>query len=292
MFKEYLKLIRVVQWIKNIFVFIPLIFSKHLFESTYFLEAFLGFIAFCFASSAVYIVNDLFDLEADRKHPVKKKRPIASGSISKSKAKTILFALLVLNVLLLSFLPVYFGIITAVYFFLNLAYTIKLKKVVLLDIFSIAAGFMLRVAGGGYVIDVPISSWLILTTMFLSLLLAVLKRRSELELTESPDKGGVRKVLGDYSLVFLDQMATVASSGVVIFYALYTVSPRTIEIFGTENLIYTSPFILFGVFRYMFLVMRDKSGEYTTEIILKDVAMVLNAIIYAIFIILIVYYKF
>ncbi|HOJ17312.1 MAG TPA: decaprenyl-phosphate phosphoribosyltransferase [Ignavibacteriaceae bacterium] len=292
MFKEYLKLIRVVQWIKNIFVFIPLIFSKHLFESTYFLEAFLGFIAFCFASSAVYIVNDLFDLEADRKHPVKKKRPIASGRISKSKAKTILFALLVLNVLLLSFLPVYFGIITAVYFFLNLAYTTKLKKVVLLDIFSIAAGFMLRVAGGGYVIDVPISSWLILTTMFLSLLLAVLKRRSELELTESPDKGGVRKVLGDYSLVFLDQMATVASSGVVIFYALYTVSPRTIEIFGTENLIYTSPFILFGVFRYMFLVMRDKSGEYTTEIILKDVAMVLNAIIYAIFIILIVYYKF
>lgn len=292
MIKEYIKLIRIVQWIKNIFVFVPLIFSRHLFQSTYFYEAFLGFIAFSLTSSIVYIINDIFDKEADRKHEIKRNRPIASGKITVSKAVMTAFVLLIILLLLLFQLPLYFGLITLIYFLLNLVYTIKLKKVVILDIFSIAAGFMLRVTAGGYVIDVPISSWLILTTMFLSLFLAVLKRRSELELIDSEHKGEARKVLGEYSLNFLDQMATLASAGVVIFYALYTVSPRTIAIFGTENLIYTTPFILYGVFRYMYLVMRDKTGEYTTEIILKDLSMVINAFLYAIFIILIVYYKF
>jgi len=292
MVKEYLKLLRLVQWIKNMFVFVPLIFSKHLFESTYFIEASLGFIAFSITSSIVYIINDLFDKEADRKHAVKRNRPIASGAISSKNAIITLITLLILLMLLVSQLQLYFGIIILLYFLLNLAYSVILKKVVLLDIFTIAAGFMLRVAAGGYVIDVPISSWLILTTMFLSLFLAVLKRRSELELVDSENKGGTRKVLGEYSLTFLDQIATIASAGVVIFYALYSVSPRTIEIFGTENLIYTSPFVLFGVFRYMYLVMRDKTGEFTTEIILKDVSMLVNALLYTFFIILIVYYKF
>lgn len=292
MLKEYIKLIRMLQWIKNIFVFVPLIFSKHLFQSDFLFQTFKGFIAFSLISSIVYITNDIFDRESDKKHPVKKHRPIASGKISVKKALMAAFTLVLILTFLLSTLPMSFGIITLTYFILNLAYSTKLKKIVLLDIFSIAAGFMLRVTAGGYVIDVNISSWLILTTMFLSLFLAVLKRRSELELADIEKKNSARVVLGEYTFPFLDQITTVASAGVVICYALYTVDARTIMAFRTENLIYTTPFILLGVFRYMFLVLRDRKGEYTTEIILKDGFMISNALLYAIFLVLILYFKF
>ena len=293
--KDFLSLIRVLQWVKNIFVFVPLIFSRHLFHENYFLISLVGFFSFCIASSIVYIINDILDRELDRKHLRKRFRPIASGKISVPTAiiYASLLLLLLVTMLIVFSVDMRFNIILAIYIVLNFFYSIYLKKIVLVDIFTIATGFMLRVASGGYVIDVDISSWLILTTMFLSLFLAVLKRRSELELSDVADnkKSSTRKVLDDYTLNFIDILVGVTTAGVVISYALYTVAPRTIESFKTENLIYSTPFVVFGIFRYTYLVMKGKKGEYTTEIMLKDKTMLLNALMYVLSVLFILYFK-
>jgi 4-hydroxybenzoate polyprenyltransferase len=164
------------------------------------------------------------------------------------------------------------------------------KHIVLLDIFSIAAGFILRVLAGGLIIDVTISSWLLLTTMFISLFLAIIKRQSELKLNNEDINSVTRNVLSLYSPEFTNQIATIAASGVIICYALYTVSVRTVSIFGTENLIYTTPFVVFGIFRYMYLAYISNKGENTTEIILTDLPMILNILLY-IFIVTLIIYK-
>ena len=158
-----------------------------------------------------------------------------------------------------------FVLLLVLFFLINILYSIKLKHIVLLDIFSIAAGFLIRVLAGAVIINVAISSWLVLTTMFISLFLAVMKRHSELAVVAEGTNAETRKVLVFYSLNFADQVATVAAAGVIICYALYTVAERTITVFGTENLIYTTPFVVFGIFRYMFLVYMNKQGENTTR---------------------------
>jgi hypothetical protein len=177
-----------------------------------------------------------------------------------------------------------------------------LKNLVLLDIFSIAGGFMIRVLAGAFVIQVPISSWLLLTTMFISLFLGVMKRRSELVLvtenlrqkTDSADQTGSqsRKVLAQYSLNFADQMATIAATGVIVCYALYTVAPRTITIFQTERLIYTTPFVVFGIFRFMYLEYINGKGENTTRALATDLPMIINVILYSIATVMIIYKLF
>ncbi len=289
MVKEYLKLIRIPQWIKNFFVFVPLIFSQHLFDARFFYLVLAGFFAFCFTTGAVYILNDIIDVEADRAHPVKKARPIASGKISKSSA-IILAAVLLLAVVLSSGLfNLQFAVSLAAYFVLNILYSTVLKHMVLLDIFSIAAGFLIRVIAGALIINVEISSWLLLTTLFISLFLAVMKRQSELRIAVEEDGKQTRKVLSQYSLEFTSQMATVAASGVIICYALYTVSSRTVSVFGTDKLIYTTPFVVFGIFRYMFLVYLNKKGENTTEIMITDLPMIFTALLYLITTTLIIY---
>jgi hypothetical protein len=167
---------------------------------------------------------------------------------------------------------------------------------VLIDVFVIAIGFMLRVVGGAFVIDVPISSWLILTTMFLSLFLAVAKRRGELVMIEAQLEEGkkpsesTRKVLEHYSIEFAEQLCTIAAAGFVISYALYTVSDRTVKIFGTENLIFTTPFVLYGIFRYLYLLHKKNLGESPTEVMLTDIPMILNFIAYAIAMFFIIYF--
>ena len=289
MIKHYLKLFRVPQWIKNFFVFVPLLFSHNLFDFNYFITVFWGFLAFCLTSSIVYIINDLFDIEHDKLHPVKKLRPLASGKISKSNAILASVFLGVCLLILASNLPIRFDIILGAYLLLNVLYSSILKNIVLLDVFSIAAGFMLRVIGGAFIIGVYISNWLILTTMFISLFLAIMKRKSELQLALNGESSSTRKVLSYYSLEFTNQIATIAASGVIICYALYTVASRTVSVFGTEKLIYTTPFVVFGIFRYMFIVFMNKKGENTSEEILTDIPMILNAFLYILFTVLIVY---
>ncbi|HYM19486.1 MAG TPA: decaprenyl-phosphate phosphoribosyltransferase [Candidatus Kapabacteria bacterium] len=277
-----LRLLRPKQWIKNLFVFAALVFSQHLFDWDYAKLSLLAFALFSGTASIIYIVNDIVDRERDRAHPKKRHRPIASGAISVPSA--ISTAIIVLGIVIPTAfgLPLKFGMCLAIYFVMNISYSFFLKEVVLIDVFVIAIGFMLRVVSGAFVIGVPISSWLILTTMFLSLFLAVAKRRGELVMLES--KGvdvHTRKVLEHYSIEFAEQLCTICAAGFVISYALYTVSDRTVKIFGTENLILTTPFVLFGVFRYLYLLHKKNLGESPTEIVLTDVPMILNFAAYA-----------
>lgn len=290
MMLKYLQLIRVHQWVKNFFVFVPLLFSLHLFEGNYFLKSLFAFFLFCLSSSAIYVINDLVDIEADSVHPTKKNRPLPSGTISKGTAVIIasLFLVIVFSVLFSYFNYEFIGIVIA-FIMLNVLYSFWFKNIVILDVFSIAGGFTLRVLGGAFVIMVPVSNWLILTTLFISLFLGVMKRHSELNLVSEGSNSSSRKVLAQYSLNFADQMATVAAAGVIICYALYTVAPRTVSAFGTERLIYTTPFVVFGIFRYMYLEYMNKKGENTTRIIATDLPMILTVVFYIAATVLIVY---
>ena len=289
---NYIKLVRVPQWIKNFFVFVPLLFSRHIFDKVYFYPALSAFLMFCLISSIVYIFNDIVDIEADRAHPVKKNRPLPSGKISTRNAILILILFAVITGFLIPAFNYKFGIILISYFLVNVLYTFIFKHIVLLDIFSIALGFMLRILAGAFVINVEISSWLLLTTMFISLFLGIMKRRSELVLVNSDSEKNSRKVLASYSLNYIDQVATITAAGVIICYALYTVSERTIKIFQSDHMIYTTPFVVFGIFRYMFLVYISNKGENTVEIMITDIPMIVNVILYILATVLIIYKVF
>ena len=289
---NYLKLIRVSQWVKNLFVFVPLLFSLHLFDKDYFLTTLLAFVLFCLASSLIYVINDIIDIEADKSHPTKKKRPLPAGEISKKSAIIVVTILAVLQVILLPNFNAEFIYFVLGFIALNIFYSFWFKHIVILDVFSIAAGFSIRVLAGAVVIMVPISSWLILTTMFISLFLGVMKRHSELVLVEGNEDAPSRKVLSQYSLNFADQMATIAAAAVIICYALYSVSERTVNIFGTENLIYTTPFVVYGIFRFMYLEYVSNKGDNTTKIVFTDVQLILTILAYTITTILIIYKVF
>jgi 4-hydroxybenzoate polyprenyltransferase len=267
------------------------VYSRKLFDWDYLSITLLAFIAFNFASSIVYVFNDIVDKDRDKLHPKKKLRPIPAGDISVNQALITLSVLGALTILVSLALNFYFQIVVIAYILLNTAYSFKLKNLVLLDIFCIAGGFILRVAAGTVVILVPASSWLVLITLFISLFLAVMKRMSELDLLTSgeQDHNTVRKVLGNYSKRFIDQISSVTAGSVIVFYALYTVSPRTVETFGTDKLIYTTAFVVFGIFRYMYLVYQHHRGENTIEILMQDIPTILNSIFYVSATLLIVY---
>ncbi len=285
------KLLRPDQWVKNAFLVAPLIFSKHLFDAAYVKVTVLALIVFSLVSSAVYVVNDLADREADRQHPVKKNRPIASGLISATEAIVILVVLGVVVVLASRSLTLNFHITLALYFLLNLAYSFGLKRVILVDVFIIAAGFMLRVLAGAFAIAVSISPWLILCTLFVSIFLAISKRRGELLLSTDTGNYSGRVVLREYDVPLLDQMMTVAGSGMAISYALYTVAERTVTIFGTENLIFTTVFVLFGIFRYFVLVKKSRGDDNPAHLLISDPAMVVNVIAWFASCVVIIYWN-
>lgn len=289
MILNYLKLVRVPQWIKNFFVFVPLLFSQHLFDKDYFFTVLLAFVVFCLASSFIYVINDIIDIEADKAHPTKRNRPLPSGNVSKRSALIVAVVLAAVNVMLLPQLNKEFNYFVIAFVLLNVLYSFWFKHIVILDVFSIALGFSIRVLAGAVVISVPISSWLILTTMFISLFLGVMKRHSELILVAESENAPSRKVLSQYSLNFADQMATVAAAGVIICYALYTVSERTVSAFGTENLIYTTPFVVYGIFRFMYLEYISNKGDNTTKIVFSDIQLILTVLIYAFTTVLIIY---
>jgi 4-hydroxybenzoate polyprenyltransferase len=244
--------------------------------------------AFSITSSIVYIINDVADSEKDKLHPIKKYRPVASGVIKPKFAIILAVLLFFFLIPILAQFRYGFSFILVSYFLLNLLYTFFLKEIVIVDIICIASGFMLRVLGGALVINVYISSWLILTTLFLSLFLAIMKRKSEIALLTN--ESNTRVVLKDYTLDFINQISSISAAGVIICYALYTVSERTIIIFGTENLVFTTIFFIFGVFRYMYIVYTQQRGENTIEIIIKDAPMIINGLLYGVSIIYFVYF--
>ena len=289
MLLNYMELARVPQWIKNLFVFVPLLFSLNLFDKNYFLTTLYAFVVFSLASSFIYIFNDIIDIEEDRAHPTKKNRPLASGKIKLKSAIVIEVILIVIIIVLLLRFNLDFSIFVIGFIILNILYSLWFKNVVILDVFSIAAGFTIRVFAGAVVISVPVSNWLILTTIFISLFLGVMKRHSELLLVSKDEDVQSRKVLSQYSLNFADQMATVAAAGVIICYALYTVSERTVNVFGTEDLIFTTPFVVYGIFRYMYLEYISNKGDNTTKTVITDFQMIVTVVVYTITTVLIIY---
>ncbi|HEY3251809.1 MAG TPA: decaprenyl-phosphate phosphoribosyltransferase [Ignavibacteria bacterium] len=290
MLVSLIKLSRPKQWIKNFFVFAPLVFSQHIFEAAYLLPALAAFIVFSLASSAVYIVNDIMDVESDRAHPKKRFRPIASGEVSVKQALVFLVILSIIILVSLLFLRAIFAAVIILYFLTNFLYSLKIKNIVLLDVFFISFGFMLRVLGGAAAISVVVSSWMILTTIFISLFLAISKRRGELsQIINHENIEKQRKVLKDYDIQFADQLNTIAAAGTIISYALYTVSERTVFTFGTEKLIYTTPFVIYGIFRYMYLMHKKNMGESPTTIVTKDIPIIINVLCWFIFSIVIIY---
>ncbi len=286
-----IRLLRPLQWLKNGFVFTPLIFSKHLFEKEYNIKAALAFVAFCLASSLIYIINDIIDREADKLHPEKKKRPIASGEISIGFAISIATILGATSLTIAQLLPIQFLYTILVYIAIQFAYTFSFKHIVILDLFIIATGFMLRVFGGALAIQVVISHWIVITTLFLSLFLAASKRRSELVMIQKLQIDTKRRVLQEYSIPFLDSLLIITTTGMAISYSLYTMAERTISVFGSEYLIFTTVFVLFGIFRYLFLVIVKEEGENPTAIITKDVPTAINLLLWMITCVTIIYFS-
>jgi 4-hydroxybenzoate polyprenyltransferase len=290
MILNLLKLARPKQWIKNFFVFAPLIFSKHVFEADFLIASLSAFFVFCISSSTVYIINDIMDVESDRSHPKKKYRPIASGEVSVRQALIFLAVLIGIIIFMFFFQKPVFVFVIILYFVTNLIYSVKVKSIVLLDVFFISFGFMLRVLGGAAAISVAISSWMILTTIFISLFLAISKRRGELsQVINHENIEKQRKVLREYSVEFADQLNTIAAAGTIISYALYSVSERTVITFGTDKLIYTTPFVIYGIFRYMYLMHKKNLGESPTSIVTKDIPIMINVFFWFIACVMIIY---
>ena len=286
--KQILISMRPKQWTKNVILFAALIFSQNLFHGQNFLRVLEAFILFALLSGSVYIFNDLVDIEKDKCHPKKSQRPLASGKLKPTSA-IIASILIGITSLVFSFLlDIRFGMVVLSYLVLQLAYTFSLKHIIILDVFSVAMGFVLRVLAGAVVIDVPISMWLLVCTMLLALFLSFCKRRHELVNLEG-EAVNHRKSLKEYSPYLLDQMIAVVTASTLISYALYTMSAETVQKFGTTNLKYTIPLVLFGIFRYLYLIHQKDEGGNPESIILKDKPMILNVCIYVLMVALILY---
>ena len=284
-FIAYIKLLRPKQWIKNSFVIAPLVFAKHVFEYNYFIKVIAAFILFCCISSCVYILNDIIDCEKDRLHPKKKNRPIASGIIGKIEG-IILIAVLLPLVLFVSFyIDLYFGFVILVYFINNMLYSFIVKHVVILDVMSIALGFLLRVIGGALVIRVYISPWILLCTLLLSLFLGFSKRRNELVVLEKGAENH-RKILEEYSLEFIDNMLSIVTASTVMAYSLYTFSTNN----GNYNMMLTIPFVLYGIFRYQYIIYKKNEGGSPEETVLSDIPLIMSIVLWGIVSVIILYF--
>jgi 4-hydroxybenzoate polyprenyltransferase len=270
-----LRSLRPAQWVKNGFVLAPLVFAHRLDRLDLSARAALAFLAFCAASSAVYLLNDLRDRESDRRHPVKRLRPIASGHLGAGAAAVAALALLALAAAASARLDGRFAYALAAYVLLNVLYSLGLKRVVILDVMAIAAGFVLRVQAGALAIDVEVSRWLLLCTIFVALFLGFAKRRHEIA-TLSDGAHDTRAVLARYNLPFLDQTINVVTASTVVAYSLYAVDPETAARLGTNHLVWTVPLVLFGIFRFLFLLYVRPGAKSPTDAILTDLPFLAN----------------
>jgi 4-hydroxybenzoate polyprenyltransferase len=268
---------RLPHWVKNLFLFAALIFSGRLLHIGDLLLTLVGFVLFSISSSAIYLINDIADVEKDKLHPEKCHRPIPSGELSIRTAASVAVILLAVALVGSFIVSAPFGLVAATYVLVNIAYSFYLKHVVILDVMSIAISFVLRVVAGAVIIGVPSSEWLILCTLLLSLFLGFAKRRHELLILEK-DATVHRAVLEHYSPYFLDQMTAIVTASTVMSYALYTISDETVKKFNTKSLIYTVPFVLYGIFRYLYLVHKREEGGNPTKIILTDIPLILNVV--------------
>jgi len=261
------------QWTKNLVVFAGLIFSQNFQDSSLLLRSVEAFLVFCLLSGVIYLVNDAADIEKDRHHPTKRMRPLASGALNRSTAVSAAVVLASAALLWSWHLGPSFLLVASLFTVLNLIYSFALKRVVLLDVASISFSFVLRAIGGVEALRVAeptiaISPWLLICTLFLSLLLAFCKRRHELVNIE--DAANHRESLQEYSPALLDQLVGISASGSVLAYSIYTIWPDTVEKFGTSNLVYTVPLVLIGIMRYLYLVYKKEKGGSPSDLLLHE----------------------
>jgi 4-hydroxybenzoate polyprenyltransferase len=264
------------QWVKNGVVLAALVFARQGDRLGSLLRALAAMALFSLLASGVYLFNDLLDRERDRLHPKKRFRPIAAGTVSPVVAGSAALVLAVGSVGLSFWLAPRFGIVALAYLVLQVLYSTWLKHLVLLDVFAIAAGFVLRVVAGAVVIAVPISNWLYLCTLLLALFLACAKRRAELLAFGDGDPAHHRRSLAHYSVGLLDQMIGILAACTILAYSLYTLSSETQAKFGTDSLKYTIPFVIFGLFRYLYLVHQRNQGESPEKVLLTDIPLLLD----------------
>jgi 4-hydroxybenzoate polyprenyltransferase len=274
--KPLLLSLRPKQWIKNLVIFAGLVFSQNLNHPLLLLKACAAFALFCLLSSAVYLANDIADRERDRRHPLKRQRPVAAGALSPRSAAlaALILGLGALAAAFLVNLP--FGLVAAAYAALMLAYTLFLKRLVIIDAFVIAAGFVLRAVAGAEAVEVPISEWLLICVILLALFLALAKRRQELAL------GGGNTAPAKYTPLLLDQMISIVTAATVVCYSLYTLSAETVAKFGTANLKYTIPFVLYGIFRYLYLIYKEQTIDNPEIVLLTDPWLLGDIVLYAV----------
>ena len=267
--------IRPLHWVKNGFVAAPLLFSGKFVEAAMLGRCLVGLVSFCAISSAIYILNDLCDRREDQQHPVKRQRAIARGAIGAQEAVVLALLLTAVSVVAAWWLGGGFVVMVGLYAGVNIAYSVAVKHWVILDVMAIAAGFVLRILAGSVAIGVSSSHWLVLCTIMISVFLGFAKRRAEL-VSMGTEQGQTRKVLADYSVGFLDQAISVVTGATIICYAMYTVDARTENEFGTKALLLTVPLVMYGMFRYIYVIYHLKEGENPTKAICKDPAMIAN----------------
>lgn len=289
--KDLIVSLRPEQWTKNLIIFAALIFANRLNDLQSIFDSVAAFIIFCILSGAVYLMNDVIDYEQDRYHPVKKTRPIASGRLSRNTAMATGIILYILS-LSAAFLlhPVFFQI-ALIYTVITVSYTYYFKKIAILDVMAISIGFVLRAIAGSVVINAEASFWLLLCTFLLALFLALSKRRHELVFL-SGDAAKHRSNLAQYSPYLLDQMIGVVTASCVLAYTLYTVSDETIAKFHTDKLSFTLPFVIFGIFRYLYLIHRENGGGIPSKHLVSDKPLLISIVLWILTCVGIIYFPF
>lgn len=287
--KDFFASLRPEQWSKNLVIFAALVFADRLGDVRSVLLSIAAFLDFCFLSGAVYLVNDVMDYEQDRFHPVKRLRPIASGRLSRSVALTSGIVLYGISLVVAYLLEPEFFKIALIYTIVTVGYTYYFKRVAILDVMAISVGFVLRAIAGSKVIGAGASFWLLLCTFLLALFLALSKRRHELVFL-SGDAAKHRTNLAQYSPYLLDQMIGVVTASCVLAYTLYTVAPETVAKFHTDNLKYTVPFVIFGIFRYLYLIHRENGGGIPSQHLASDRPLLVSIILWVLTCVGIIYY--
>lgn len=288
MLKQVLATTRPHQWVKNSFVVAPLVFAEHLMDPGAIGRAVAAFFLFCGFSGCVYILNDLLDVEADREHPVKRNRPIASGRLSIAQARLALGAILMGATVGAFALSVPFAAIALGYFCFNIGYSAVLKHIAFVDVVSIATGFILRILGGAYAVDVPLSFWLILCTFLLSVYLALGKRKHEL-VAVGEGRKEQRRVLENYRLGPVRVAMIVSALATIASYTAYTLFGETVSMFSPRDLVWTLPCVIFGLFRFQSITDSSTDGRSPTDLMLRDVPFVANLVVYGIIVLVVIY---
>lgn len=286
--KSIVQLIRVNQWVKNLFLFIPAFFAGSLFNTDHDILLALGVICFSFVASGIYIINDSRDIEADKLHPKKKFRPLASGAVSVNVALSLSVFLVIMGLVGAYLINVNFLILLSVYFVMNLAYSFGLKNVPILDLFIVAFGFLLRIYSGGIIGEIPISQWLFIMILLLSLFLILAKRKDDIEIKVKTGVS-IRKASVHYNVEFINSCLTLFAAVIVVAYIMYTVSDEVVRQFNSSYLYLTTIFVLAGVIRYLQITFVEKDSGSPTSVLYKDKFIIVTILLWVASFYLIIY---